>query len=140
MESITSNSFFSQYAKVIDLLKPPHVDLAAILESRRKDIEALTAANMKALGCFQSLGEKQAAILSTTTTGLQSLMARSTATQSKPVADTHELVPPALRLTLTNFLEMADTLYKAHSDSLAIVSRRVAENVEEMKALLQVKK
>jgi hypothetical protein len=36
--------------------------------------------------------------------------------------------------------ELADTAYRAQSDSFVVVARRVAEHVEELKTLLQPKK
>ena len=86
MESTNPNSLFAEYIKVIKQFKLPGVDASAILESRRKDIEALAAANTTAL------------------TGMQ---------------------------------ELAETAYRAQADSYAVISKRVAENVEELKALLQ---
>ncbi|SMG07078.1 phasin family protein [Paraburkholderia susongensis] len=135
MESTNPNSLFAEYIKLIKQFKLPGVDANAILESRRKDIEALAAANTAALTGMQSLGQKQMEILNATMTQLQSLVAQQSAAQNKPAAG--EAVQQALHRALTDMQELAHTAYRAQADSYAVISKRVAENVEELKALLQ---
>ena len=62
------------FMKTMEQFKLPGLDMAAIMESRRKDLEALMAANQTALQGMQTLGEKQAEILTTTLTELQALV------------------------------------------------------------------
>ncbi|TDG04942.1 phasin family protein [Paraburkholderia guartelaensis] len=140
MESTNPTNLFAEYTKVMGQFKLPGVDVAAILESRRKDIEALAQANSAALAGVQSLGLKQAEILRTTMTELQSLVAKLGAQGAAPGANTGEVVQQALHKALVDMQELADTAYRAQSDSIAVVTKRVAEHVEELKALLQPKK
>ena len=135
MESTHPNSLFAEYIKLIKQFKLPGIDASAVLESRRKDIEALAAANTTALTGMQSLGQKQMEILSATMTRLQSLVARQGGAQSKATAS--EAVQQALHKALTDMQELAETAYRAQADSYAVISKRVAENVEELKALVQ---
>ena len=140
MESTNPTHLFAEYTKVMGQFKLPGVDVAAILESRRKDIEALAQANSAALAGVQSLGLKQAEILRTTMTELQSLVAKLGAQGAAPGANAGEVVQQALHKALVDMQELADTAYRAQSDSIAVVTKRVAEHVEELKALLQPKK
>jgi len=140
MESTNPTNLFAEYTKVLGQFKLPGVDVAAILESRRKDIEALAQANSAALAGVQSLGLKQAEILRTTMTELQSLVAKLGAQGAAPGANTGEVVQQALHKALVDMQELADTAYRAQSDSIAVVTKRVAEHVEELKTLLQPKK
>ncbi|KAA1011301.1 phasin family protein [Paraburkholderia panacisoli] len=135
MESTNPNTLFAEYIKLIKQFKLPGIDASAVLESRRKDIEALAAANTTALTGMQSLGQKQMEILSATMTQLQSLVAQHSGTQSKPAAG--EAVQQALHKALADMQELAETAYRAQADSFAVISKRVAENVEELKALVQ---
>jgi phasin family protein len=139
MES-TPRSLFADYTRMIGQFKLPGIDVAAILESRRKDIEALLATNTAALAGMQALGQKHAEIVGTTMTGLQSLVTQRTAPGGEPFASAGELVQQVWRKSLANMRELADTVCKTQSDSLAMISRRVAENVEESRVLLQPKK
>lgn len=140
MESTSPNSLFAEYAKVIGQFKLPGIDVAAILEARRKDIDALAEANTTALAGMQSLAHKQSEILRTTMAELQSLVGRLAASGGKPAANTGEVVQQALHKALVDMQELADTAYRAQSDCVAVVTKRVAEHVEELKLLLQPKK
>lgn len=140
MESTSPNSLFAEYAKVIGQFKLPGIDVAAILEARRKDIDALAEANTTALAGMQSLAHKQSEILRTTMIELQSFVGRLTASGGRPAANTGEVVQQALHKALVDMQELADTAYRAQSDSVAVVTKRVAEHIEELKALLQPKK
>jgi phasin family protein len=138
MESGNNKRLFAGYTRFFGQFKLPGFDLAAMLERRRKDIEALAAINATTLAGLQSLGQKQADLLSSTVTGLQSLVTKQPDTSArKPLANAGELVQQALHRVLSNAQEVAGTVYTTQSDSYAIVSRRVAENVEDLKALLQ---
>lgn len=139
MDSTNANSIFTEYTKLISQFKLPGIDTAALLESRRKDIEALAEANTTALAGVQSLATKQVDILKTTLTELQSLVGRLSASGGQP-AKAGEVVQQALHKALIDMQELADTAYRAQSDSVAVVTKRVAEHVEELKTLLQPKK
>ena len=45
----------------------------------------------------------------------------------------------ALQKALANMRELAEAGYKAQADTFAVVSRRVQENIQELKTLLQPK-
>lgn len=139
MEATTPNGFFASYQKILGQFKLPGFDASAILESRRKDIEAIVEANTTVLAGVQSVARKQAEIVRSTLTGLQSLATRGT--QSEPSAATAgEFIRQALHRSLVDAQELADTAYRAQADSIAVVTKRVAEHVEELKASLQPKK
>jgi len=140
MDSTNPNSIFAEYQKVIGQFKLPGIDVGAILESRRKDIEAIAEANTTALAGVQSLAQKQSEILHTTLTELQSLVSRVSKSEAQPAANTGEVVQQALQKALVDMQELADTAYRAQADSVAVVTKRVAEHVEELKTLLQPKK
>lgn len=138
MDSTNPNSLFAEYTKVIGQFKLPHINAATVLEWRRKDIDALTAVGTTTVAGMQSLARKHSEILHTTMTGFQSLVSRSTGSASEPAAaNPTELVQQTMHKTLADVQELAATAYRAQSDSFAVVTKRVAEHVEEWKALLQ---
>jgi phasin family protein len=140
MDSTNPNNIFAEYQKVIGQFKLPGIDVNAILETRRKDIEAIAEANTTALAGVQSLAQKQSEILRTTLTELQSFATRAAQSGGQPAANTGEVVQQALQKALLDMQELAGTAYRAQSDSFAVVTKRVAEHVEELKTLLQPKK
>jgi phasin family protein len=140
MDSTNPNSIFAEYKKVIGQFKLPGMDVNAILESRRKDIEAIAEANTTALAGVQSLSRKQSEILRTTLAELQSFASRVAQSGAQPAGNTSELVQQALHKALTDMQELAGTAYRAQSDGAAVVTKRVAEHVEELKTRLQPRK
>lgn len=138
MESTNPNSLFTEYTKMMEQFKLPGIDVSAVLESHRKNIEALAAANATALSGMQTLGQKQAEILQSTMTQVQSLVAQLVASKG-PSNAAGELVQQALHKALADMQDLADTACKTQSDSFALVSKRVTEHIEELKALLQPK-
>ena len=64
---------FGDFTKMLEQFKLPGFDVPAIMEARRKDMEALVQANQTAFQGMQSLAQKQADMLRTTLTELQSL-------------------------------------------------------------------
>jgi phasin family protein len=109
------------------------------MEARRKDIEALAAANRTALEGIQSLSQKQAEILRTTMDQLQSLV-RQMAAGSASSSSTGEVVQQALQKTFVSMRELAEAAYRSQADAFAVVGQRVQENIQEVKALMQPKK
>lgn len=141
-EQFNPTKMLGEFTKMMEQFKLPGIDVAAIMQARRKDFDALAAANQVALQGMQSLGQKQAEILQTTLTQLQSLVQQVTLSGSttEKSAKAGELVQQALHNTLTNMQELAEAGYKAQSDTFAVVSKRAQENIQELQRLLQSKK
>jgi phasin family protein len=140
MAATQPGNIFGEYTKLITQFKLPGVDIAAILESRRKDIEALAEANMTALAGVQQLGQKQVDIVRSTMTELQSLVTRLRTPGSESPVAAGEGVQKALQKAFVDMQELADAAYRAQTDSIAVVTKRFAEHVEELKVLVQPKK
>ena len=134
----TSTSLFGDFSKLIEQFKLPGIDLNALMEARRKDIDALAAANRTALEGIQSLNQKQSEILRATMDQLQSIV--KTAAGSATSASTGEIVQQALQKAFLSMRELAEVAYKSQSDAFAVVSQRAQENIQEVKGLLQPKK
>ena len=128
----------SEFTKLFEQFKLPGIDFNAVLESRRKDIDALAAANRTALEGAQSLAQKQIDVLRTTIDEVQSMLKRSK--DGATPAAARDLVNQAVQRAFTSMRELADVAYKSQSEAVAVVSRRVQENIEELKTLVHAKK
>jgi phasin family protein len=128
----------SEFTKLFEQFKVPGIDFNAVLESRRKDIDALAAANRTALEGVQALGQKQIDVLKTTIDEVQTLLKQSKDMTAPAAA--RDLVNQAVQRAFTNMRELADVAYKSQSEAVAVVSRRVQENIEELKTLVHAKK
>jgi phasin family protein len=89
---------------------------------------------------MQSLGQKQAEMLRTTLSELQTLVTQMSASGGQPSANTAELIQQALHKALSDMQELANTAYQTQADTYAVIAKRVQENVDGLKTLLQQKK
>jgi phasin family protein len=138
MNETTPTNLFGDIVKLLEQYKLPGIDIAAIIEMRRKDIEALMTANRVALEGAQSVGQKQVEILRSTLDQLSSLIQQATASGSmtEKTTKTGELVQQVLQRALENMRELAETAYKTQSDTYAVLTKRIQENLDEARALL----
>ncbi len=124
-------------SKIIEQFKLPGVDMSAIVEARRKDIEALVQVNTIAFESLQAMAQKQAQILKTTMEELQSTtqkMAAKPGTVPEP-----QLVQQTLEKAFGYMQELAELTRKSQSEALEVINKRVEKNVEELKTLMQSK-
>jgi phasin family protein len=142
MEQTTSVDLFGDILKLLAQYKLPGIDVAAIIEMRRKDIDALMTANRVALEGAQSVGQKQVEILRSTLDQLSSLIRQASASESmtERTTKTRELVQQVLQRALENMRELAETAHKSQTDTYAVLTKRIQENLDEAKALLRPEK
>ena len=140
MDSTSTSSIFAEYKKFFGQFKLPGIEVGTIRESRRKDIAAIAEANTTALAGVQSLAQKQSDMLRSALGELQGFFVRVAQPGGQSLVGAGETVKQTLHTALVDVQELADTAYRAQSDSVAVVTKRVAEHVEELKALLQPKK
>lgn len=108
--------------------KLPGVDFASLLEREKKNIEALTKANMTAFEGWQALVQKQTEIF-------QDTMARAIATARSPNAAgiQAEIAKDGFEKALDHMHELAHIIVKSQNDAFDIVRQRIQENMEEMR-------
>jgi phasin family protein len=142
MEQTTSINLFGDILKLLEQYKLPGIDVAAIIEMRRKDIDALMTANRVALEGAQSVGQKQVEILRSTLDQLSSLIRQASASESmtERTTKTRELVQQVLQRALENMRELAETAHKSQTDTYPVLTKRIQENLDEAKALLRPEK
>jgi phasin family protein len=131
---------FGDVTKIIEQFKMPGVDMSAIVEARRKDIEALVAANKAAYEGMQALARKQGEMLTQTMQGIQE--AAKGAVGGAGLADPAkqaEVVRKACELALADMKELAEMARTSQADTMAHITQRAAEHMEEIKKLMQPK-
>ncbi|MBV8271005.1 MAG: TIGR01841 family phasin [Cupriavidus sp.] len=134
METTTQSTIFGDYMKTLGA-KLPGFDLAALRESRRKDVAALASIGLSVLDGAQAFGQKQADMARAAVSELQTLVTQKA--EPGTAAGAVELLQQAFQKTLANLRELADIAQKTQAESLATISKRAAENVEELKALVK---
>ena len=124
--------------RMVEQFKLPGVDVPALMEARRKDIEALTEVNKIALESSQTMAQKQVEILQKTIEELTQTM-----TGGKPLenaAKQGEVVQYAMEKAFAYMLELAEVARKAQTEALEVINKRAQENMQELTSLVQSKK
>jgi phasin family protein len=131
---------FGDVARLLEQFKMPGVDLAAIVEARRLDIEALVEANKAAYESMQALGRKQSEMMTQAMEGIQEATKGAIgAGAAVDPAKQAEVTRKAVEKALADMKELAEMARDAQADSMAHVTRRAAQHIEELKTLLQPK-
>lgn len=125
---------FADFGKILDRFKMPGVDLAALADSGRKDMEALVEANKAAYQGLQALARKQTEMLTEAMNKIQEAAKR--AAGPTPPAD---LAREAYHKTLTDMKELADIVRKSQAEALTKVTDRAIEHLQELKKMIQPK-
>ncbi|CAB3748548.1 phasin family protein [Paraburkholderia humisilvae] len=139
MEPKDAANPFAEFSKMFEQFRLPGFDVPAVMEARRKDVEALVEANQTALMGMQSLAQQQAEMLRSTLAELQSVASKQAAAGGMPSTQTAELVQQTLHKSLADLQQLAQAAYKSQAESYAVIAKRVQENVDELKAMLQRK-
>lgn len=126
--------------KAFEQFKLPGVDVQSLIDGRRADIEAVTAANKRAFEGIKSLAERQAEMLRESAKEFQDAIKELQGlSASDRAARTAELGREAMQKALTNMKELADTSVKSQTEAWQLVNDRFKENLAEMKQAFQRK-
>ncbi len=122
------------YGKCAEQFKLPGVDAKALIESQRRNVEAVTKANQVAFAGAQAVMQRQAEILrdtlDETTKAVQSL-----STTGKPEdiwAKQAELLKDSYEHGLANLRELTELSAKANSEAADLLTHRVADSLGEL--------
>lgn len=133
---------FGNLTQMLEQFKVPGVDMSAIIESRRKDIDALVAANQAALDAMQALAKKQTDLLTQAMQGVQEAASGITnggAGMPDPTK-VAELARKAYEKTLLDLKDMAEIARQAQTDAMAGISERASKSLQEIQAMTSPKK
>src|SRR5208283_5117621 len=120
---------FQAFTKIMEQFRIPGVDLQAIMEGRRKDVEAVVQANRVAFQGMQALVQRQTEILQQTMSEWQK------AAQGMSVKDPGAALGSAAELA--NMRELAELAIKAQTDAYEVIKHRVQEDMEELRSVLK---
>jgi len=131
---------FVDITKILEQFKLPGVDINAIMEARRKDVEALTQANQIAYASMQALAQREAEILQQTMAEWQGAMAGMAGkSPTEMAAKGTELATQAFGRALSNMRELAEMASKSQTQTYEVLNRRFQENLEDLRKLMQLK-
>lgn len=129
---------FGDLTKMIEQFKVPGVDMSAIVEARRKDIEALVEANQAAYASMQALARKQTEML---TQAMQSIQDAAKGVAGGvglgDPAKQAELARNAYQKALADMRDLAEIARKSQADAMARITARGTEQMQEIRKMMQ---
>ena len=137
--TVISNPF-GDITTMLEQFKVPGIDMTSFIDSRRKDVEALVEANKASYEAMQELARTQTEMLTQAMQSIQeSAKGLSSGQAGVPDAKQAEVVRAAWAKMLADMTSLAEMAHKAQADSLARLTARAQENMEEFQQMLRPK-
>ena len=123
--------------KLIDKYQLPGVDVAALVDWQRKDMEALAEANRQAFEGIKALIDRRNEILQETLAQWQATV--KDATSADAMSKQAEAVKQGVEKAVANFTELSQMEAQARNNAWKVVQDRIQENLSNIQKLLQPK-
>jgi phasin family protein len=123
--------------KLIKNFKVPGIDIAAIVEAQRKDMEALAEANRLAYEGIKSLAERRNQLLKESLSEWQEMMKAGIGPDA--LSKQAELGRKRMQSAMKNMRELAEMEAANRSKAWKVVQDRFQENLSSLQKLIQPK-
>ena len=129
---------FEDVMKTLELMKIPGVDMASIVEGRRKDVDALVEANKSAFEAMQGISRKQTEMMTQAIQGVQAAVGPTQSSGLDPAKQT-EMVRAAFETALADMKELSEMVRKAQADAVALMTKRATDHAAAIQKMIQPK-
>jgi phasin family protein len=133
----TSTPWLDDIKKLTEKFQLPGVDVAALVEWQRKDMETLVEANRQAYAGVRALIERRNEILQETLAQFQAAV--KDATSSEAIAKQAEAGKQGVQQVIANIRELAEMEAQSRNNAWKVVQDRMQENLANLQKLLQPK-
>lgn len=123
--------------KLIGQFKLPGLDVNALVDWQRKDMEALAEANRQAYDGIKALVERRNEILQETLAQWQDAL--KNAAGKDALAQSSDAAKEGVQQAIANFRELSSLEAQARSNTWKVVQDRLQENMANLQKLLQPK-
>jgi len=123
--------------KLVEKFKLPGIDVNAIVESQRKDMEALAEANRQAYEGIKALAQRRNEILQEALVQWQEAM--KDATGKDALSKRAEMAKQGVQQAIANFRELAEMEAQSRGKAWKVLQDRFQENVANLQKLLKPK-
>jgi phasin family protein len=128
---------YEDIKKLIEKFQLPSVDIDALIDWQRRDMEALTEANRQATEGLKALVERRNEILRETLAEWQAAV--KDATSAEAIAKRTEAAKQGVQKAMANFRELSEMEAQSRNNAWKIVQERMQENMATLQKLLQPK-
>ena len=133
----TSTPWLDDIKKLTEKFQLPGVDVAALVDWQRKDMETLVEANRQAYEGVRALIERRNEILQETLAQFQAAV--KDATSSEAIAKQAEAGKQGVEQVIANIRELAEMEAQSRNNAWKVVQDRMQENLANLQKLLQPK-
>ena len=124
-----------QFTKLLEGFHLPGLDVKALLESQRKNVEALTHATQVAAQGATEVTQKQGEILRRAVEQAMSMAGSLKAGDAAATAKAQqEFLKKAFETAVANARELAEMVGKSNREAYQVIERRMKESMEELRA------
>jgi phasin family protein len=123
--------------KLIEKFQLPSVDIDALIDWQRRDMEALTEVNRQASEGLKALVERRNEILRETLAEWQAAV--KDATSAEVISKRAEAAKQGVQKAIANFRELSEMEAQSRNNAWKIVQERMQENMATLQKLLQPK-
>jgi phasin family protein len=135
MKDFDPTKMVDELSKMMKQYNLPNVDMDSIVAGRKKDLEALTAANRVAFEGLQAVAKRQGEILQETMGEASKVVdALSKAGSPQDVAAKQaEIAKEGFEKALSNMRELAEMVTKANQEATSTINARISASLDEIK-------
>ncbi|MFD2264810.1 phasin family protein [Lacibacterium aquatile] len=131
------------FGKVLSDMKVqvPGIDVDALVQAQRRNIEAVTQANQLAVEGMQAVLRRQTEIMRQTVEETQTAL-RDAMTQGAPdakIVKQADLAKVTFEKALANLRELAEIVTKSNQEAADVINKRFSASIDELKALIKTK-
>lgn len=126
------------FRRVMGEWKIPNIDLEAMAQAQRRNLEALTQANQLALESTQSWVKRNLELARQSMEDLQAMLSEMTkpdGSMEDRLQRHAEFSRKAIEKGLENFRDLAELVTKANADAMNVIAKRVSEGLDEVREL-----
>ena len=128
---------YADLGKLVGNFKLPGVDVKAIVESQRKDMEALAEANRQAYEGIKALAKRRNEILQEALSEWQAAM--KDATGKDAISKSAERAKQGVKQAIDRFRELAEMESETRRKSWKVLQDRFQENLQNLQNVLKAK-
>jgi phasin family protein len=116
---------------------PQFADLEGLAQAQRRNLEALSAANRVALEGAQAVARRHMEIIQSSVSDMTDAMRSMGGTENpqERAARQAELLKSGYERAVSNMKEIADLIQKSNAEALALLNKRFAEAMDEVKQM-----
>ena len=133
----TSTPWLDDIKKLTEKFQLPGIDVAALVDWQRKDLETLVEANRQAYEGVRALIERRNEILKEKLAQWQAAV--KDATSSEAIAKQAEAGKQGVEKVIANVRELAEMETQSRNNAWKVVQDRMQENLANLQKLLQPK-